>query len=359
MINILKPKNPYSKFLIICFFLLGKWGFLHAQYGSSFSFEFLRLPGSARQTYLGTNASAIIDADPSMAMDNPSALNPLMHNRITAQQNWLYAGVRNSYLSYARSIKPLGITAHAGFKYLDYGKFESADELGNRQGQFRASDAAFILGASKNLTEKWILGANIRYLQSRYEVYRSSAVTTDLALTYLDTARRTTISMTLNHFGSPLKSFTPNTSSRLPTNLQIAFSKKLKHLPFRYGVIAHHLQTWNLRYSNPIADAENTFLFSDQNSGPSNSSQFIDNVFRHLIFNGEFVFGKKENFRFGFGYNHYLRRDGTIQNLRSLAGLSFGLGLKLNRFRIDYGRQYYHLAGPTHHLGLMFDLDDF
>jgi hypothetical protein len=49
----------------------------------------------------------------------------------------------------------------------------------------------------------------------------------------------------------------------------------------------------------------------------------------------------------------------SVRNYRSLAGFSGGVGIKINRFRVDFGYASYHLAGGVAHLGIGTNLKDF
>ena len=49
----------------------------------------------------------------------------------------------------------------------------------------------------------------------------------------------------------------------------------------------------------------------------------------------------------------------AIDNFRSLAGFSFGAGLKIKQFRVEYGRGIYHLAGSVNHLGITTSIREF
>ena len=62
---------------------------------------------------------------------------------------------------------------------------------------------------------------------------------------------------------------------------------------------------------------------------------------------------------------HNLSDPGLEESLRlrldflQFAGFNFGVGLKINRFRIDYGRSVYHLAGGANQLTISTNLMEF
>ncbi|MBK8349441.1 MAG: hypothetical protein IPL08_18260 [Saprospiraceae bacterium] len=88
-------------------------------------------------------------------------------------------------------------------------------------------------------------------------------------------------------------------------------------------------------------------------------SQSVDNVFRHIIINGEFLLGRNENLRLRAGYNHLRRKELSLTTYRSLAGFSLGFGIKVNAFKLDYGVGYHHIAGATNHVTISTDLGKF
>jgi hypothetical protein len=137
--------------------------------------------------------------------------------------------------------------------------------------------------------------------------------------------------------------------------MQLGISKKLRYLPFRFSIIYQHLNRWNILYDDPEEEQDIPFFGEETKSG----NQFLDNLARHFVINGEFLFGKTESFRVRLGYNHLQRKELSISNLRSLSGFSFGFGIKISRFRFDYGRSFTHLGAGNNHLSISTDLREF
>ena len=42
-----------------------------------------------------------------------------------------------------------------------------------------------------------------------------------------------------------------------------------------------------------------------------------------------------------------------------LSGISFGVGIKISKFSLSYGRSTYHLGGASNHLTVVTNLGDF
>lgn len=321
-------------------------------------FSFLALPQSARVTGLGGAQIAVRDDDPVFAITNPAALNPSMSGHLAFNHNFFLGGIQHGYVSYAQQLPKWGFTMHGGLQYMGYGDIKRADEYGDLQGTVKAGETAFTLGAARPLSDKFTLGLNVRMAFSKLDIYKSSALLADAGLMYADSASRFTVGLVIRNAGTQLSTYA-DLKEDLPFDIQLGVTKRLKHLPFRFGVIAHHLQTWDIRYNDPSLQGDDVLLFGDQQPKESKATASIDNLFRHLIFNGEFLLGKNEGFRIRLGYNHLLKRELTVNTYRSLAGFSGGIGVKISRFRIDFGYGAYHLAGGVAHLGIGTNLRDF
>ena len=345
---------------ILLFILLSILTFmssLSAQNGGRYTFAFLKQSPSARATGLSQSQIVLRDDDLALASFNPSLLNPLMHNGLTFNQNFLLGGVKSGLANYGYHVEKIKTTFQAGVQYISYGDFKQTDEYGNQDGTFKASEYAVFVGAGRQLNERFSVGANAKFIQSRLETYTSTGLAIDLSGAYINPEKNLGVSVVLKNMGTQLKTYYGEARENLPYDLQIGVSKKLARAPFRFSVAAHDLLRWQLRYDNPLEN-EVSLLGEDTNT-QSAFSLGIDNLFRHLNFGGEIVLGKSENFRLRFGYNHQMRREMSLQNIRSLAGFSFGAGFKINRFRIDLGSGRQHIAGGMTHLSISTNFGTF
>lgn len=331
---------------------------LQAQIGGDNTFEFLNLSTSARVTALGGTLIAVSDDDAALAYSNPAALNPAMSNQLTFNHHFHLGNVQNGYFGFAHHQKNWKTTFHGGIQYINYGDFSSTDEIGNVFGTFEAKEMAIAVGAGRQLSDHYHIGANLRYINSRLEGYQSNGLAVDLAAMYRDTAKRLNIALVFKNAGRQLTTYTPGIREPLPFEIQLGLSHKLKYLPLRLSATATHLERWSIRYDDPDA-VTSTFLTDEEQTGPSPFILQLDNFFRHMIFSGEFLLGKRENLRFRIGYNHFRKSEMSIANFRSLAGFSGGFGIKINRFRLEYGYAAYHIAGGAHHLSIATDIDEF
>jgi hypothetical protein len=152
-----------------------------------------------------------------------------------------------------------------------------------------------------------------------------------------------------------IKPYTPETWEKLPFEIVVGASQKLKHAPFRFVATFQQIQTTSLYYQRK----KQTISFFDEEDQEKASlfEKFGNEFISHLIMGVEFV--PIKNFYVRGGYNFQRRNELKIENISSSAGFSWGLGIKINKFHINYSRATYHLAGASNHFSISTDLDDF
>ncbi|MEM6966976.1 MAG: type IX secretion system protein PorQ [Bacteroidota bacterium] len=330
-----------------------------AQVGGDHIYEFLNLSNSARVTGLGGNLITVRDDDIALAYQNPAVLNKSMHQAISFNYNFHVSDISNGYAAYGHHVEKWDATIHGGIQYVTYGTFDLTDNIGNIQGQFKASEYAITGGIGKQLYENLSVGANLKIITSQFETYNSFGLATDLGAYYRDTSGRFGATLVFKNIGSQLSTYQDGNREPLPFDIQAGISRRLAHLPFRLSIIGHNLHRWNITYDDPNS-VEQVFLIGDGEQNTDNAFRdWVDNFFRHVIFSGEFLFGKGEIIRLRIGYNHFMRRELSVANFRSRSGFSYGFGIKLRRFRVEFGRGVYHFAGGLNHLSISTNLKEF
>lgn len=311
-------------------------------------FQFLDLSPSARITALGGQQVAIMDNDPNGAAQNPALYNEQMHHQLVVNHQFYVADIQQGAVGFAHRWKASPLTFGGGIQYITYGNFVRTDLYANNIGEFSAGEYAVHLGGSWQ-HRRWRYGMNMRWIGSQLADYKANGLSTDFGAAYRDSSGRFMAAMVLKHAGMMFKTYADE-REQLPTDLQIGVSQRLKYLPFRFSVMAHDLLRWDIRY--PRQEPSNTIVLGQE---PKEKSYFVDNLFQHLIFSGELYLGKVLTLR--AAYNHQRKQAFWVNNRRSMAGFSFGVGIQIKRFGIDYGRAIWHPAGGNHHLGLRVSLD--
>lgn len=352
------PCGPSHSLFLAFFWLI--FGQAYGQRGGERVFEFIHLPTSARATALAGSQISILSADLALAGGNPGMLNALMDNSLVVQHNFHFDGIGNGYAGYARHINAWQSTIQAGIRYINYGTFTGADAQGNLTGNFKAKDLAMEAGIARALNERMQAGLLVRYLQSSLETYTSTGIAADLGLVYRSQDALSHYAIVLKGIGAQFTTYYEGDSKgRMPVDLQLGFSKRFKYVPFRFSVLMHDINRWDLRYESPLDEAQDPIFGGPGTGGRSGFGENVDLFFRHLNFGGEILIGKLETVMLRLGYSHQRNRELSVVNLRSLAGFCGGVGISVKKFTLDYGVGVYHQAGSSQHLGLRLNLKAF
>ena len=342
-------------FTILPLFLLA-YTTLVAQIGSRYTYEFLSMPASARITALGGVAGLVVDNDINLGNNNVALLNEKTDGSIAFNHNFHFAGISNGNFSFGKFLPKQKVSCMLAFSYITYGDFQLSDEFGTVNGQFNASEKAVTLGVAKKLNERIDAGLQLKTIFSALETYKSFGLAGDASITYTNPIKNFIVGLMIKNAGSEISTYHSSPLSA-PLDIQIAYSKRLNHLPLRFSIIGHQLQQWNVRYDDPNV-VENSNILGESTE-KSEFSKNVDNFFRHLIFNLELSLGKAENFKIRGAYNHFRRKELSLSTFRSMAGFSLGFGLKIKQFNLDYGVGYYHLAGAANHLSIATNINRF
>ena len=328
---------------------------LYGQLGGVGTFEFLNLTPSARITALGGYSSTLRDNDVNLGLLNPAALNDGTQGQVAINHNFHIADINHGYFAYGFGLDSLGINLAIGGQYVSYGEFIRADTRDNILGTFSAAEYALSISAAKLISDRLSVGTTFKLVRSDLDQFDSFGIAFDLGVQYLKPDKDVVWSVLVRNIGVQLSRFSDRRES-LPTDIQVGYAKKLAHLPFRFLVTARDLQRWDIRESTRVEDDP---IFINQTVTEESGLQvFSNNLFRHLVFGGEFIIGQKEALRLRFGYNHQRNQELQSNVFRSFGGFSFGVGIKLKKFRFDYGLGNYHLGGGVNHLSLIIDLGD-
>ncbi len=337
------------KLLALVFFSVSS--VLWAQLGGSSTYQFLNLVPSARVAAQGGNAIANPESDLNFAIWNPSLLNEEMHGQVSVSMVDYVSDIVVGDVNYAHHFDSIG-TFFAGVKFVDYGDFDRTDVLGVKQGTFSATDLALNIGYSYTIDTNWRVGATMKLINSTYESFTSYGMTGDLAATYQIPSKRIVVALVAKNIGFQFSPYN-NERESLPFELQLGFSNRFEHLPLRWQITFEQLETWDLRYRNPNDVQTNQFTGEVEDNFPS----IWNNILRHMVLGVEF--SPTKSFNLQFGYNFRRRQELNLDTRRTAAGFSFGMGIKISKFRLSYGRNMYHVASNANHFSIITDLQDF
>ena len=340
-----------TKLTLILFVSVGT---IFGQAGSTSTYKFLNVPGSARLSAFGGHVVSIADSDINLANHNPAALNEEMYGMLSLGHKFLFNGIHSQNLDYGFRLPKFDIPFHAGIHFVNYGEADMTDIYGDIIGKVSGSDLALVLGTSYRLYENLDLGINTRFIYSTLGTYNSFGMTIDMGAIYHLYDKNIDIGFVIKNIGGTIMHYSDDREIA-PTNVMLGLSKRLEHLPFRLNITATHLNRWNLLYDDP--EGENNIFLGVEAAEKSRLSLFADNLFRHLIFSGEFMLGKGEGpFRLRLSYNHRTAKEMSIDPYRSFSGFGFGFGLQMKRFKLDYAYHIQNLVGGKSHLTISTNL---
>jgi hypothetical protein len=320
-----------------------------AQIGGENVYQFLNASSSARQIALGGEVLTLMD-DVNQPIWNPAVINSELDNKLSANYSSYLSGISIGSVSYARLISRRFGTIHGSIKYLDYGSLIGADERGNETGNFNANDIALSIGYATNLPwTNLYFGANLKLINSNISNFTSTGIATDFAILYFSPYQPYSFTIVARNFGKQLKTF-DGSNENIPFKVALGASYKLEHVPLKWYLTLDNLQKWDVSFVNPsdqTIDLEGNI--TEEEIG------FIANTLRHMVIGAELFPESPLNIR--VGYNFRRAAELQLQNVRTFSGISFGFGIKMNKFTFNYAYSKFHSASNASTFSLQMDLD--
>ena len=343
---------------LILLILNSQFLIVNCQVGGTATYSFLDLTPSSQVAALGGKVNSIVGDDPALAFYNPGLLDFQANNNLSLNFINFFANVNLGYVAYSRSYKNIGCFA-AGIHYINYGKFIEADNAGLILGSFTAAEYAFNLTYSRSLP--WLdstlfVGVNIKPILSMFERYTSHGLLADLGVSYRHPDKLFVAALVFRNIGGQITPYSDGGREPVPFEIQLGFSQKLQYAPFRFSLILQHLERLQLGYNkvnlNP-APGQTIVREEDLKRG---FDYILDETLRHIIVGVECLPFQGLTIRAGYNYNR--RQEMKIDTRPAMVGFSWGLGIHLSRFNIDYARSIWHLAGATDHISLKIVISD-
>ena len=327
-----------------------------AQIGGQSIYSFLQVPVPARTASLGGSTIGLKDDDVSLYLQNPSALNKSMSDKIQMSYINYVADINFYNLQYVKSFDSIG---HFGIalQNVNYGKFIESDEYGMQQGTFTANYYNLTLSYGNELDSILSWGINIKTIYSKLYTFSSIGNSIDAGITYKNKKRDFVAALVLNNFGYQWKSYSGNTVEKIIPEINFGISKKLAKAPIRFLFNYQNMNQWDLTYVDPNASTLTTDPFSGEEIKTSKFRTTSDKLFRHFLFGTEISPGK--NFQLRVGYNYRRRKEMQLPDNGGMVGLSLGFGIKIKKIYVNYAFTKYHAAGNTSHISISTNLSSF
>lgn len=299
---------------------------LHAQNESQTEYNFLRLPVSAHAAALGGDNITVIENDEALIFHNPALLTSVNDKTINLNYMNYMSGANMASASFNRIVKERASWAVSA-QYVNYGKMKEVDENNVQTGEFSAKDLSFAGYFSYMLTNRLTGGISARLITSYLGSYNSIGFGVDLGLNYYDSDHEWSLALVLKNLGGQLKAYHDN-FERMPFDIQMGVTKRFTGTPFRLHATLVDLNHLDYKFLN------------------------------HVVLGADVLL--TESIWIGGGYN-FRRVDEmkiTTTNGSSShgAGLSFGAGLNLERFKLNLAYGKYHVSSSSLVLNIAYEL---
>lgn len=289
-------------------------------------YNFLRLPVSAHAAALGGDNISIIEDDESMIFNNPALLSSVSDKTINLNYMNYMSGANTASASFNRIIKERASVA-ASAQFVDYGKIKETDENNIQTGEFSAKDISIAGYFSYMLTDRLAGGITAKFITSYIGDYNSIAMGVDLGLNYYDPEKEWSVSLVAKNLGGQMKAY-DDQYDRMPIDIQLGASKRFAHMPFRISATLVDLNHLDYKFINHLVAG-------------------VDIIISPTIW-------------VGAGYNFRRANEMKITETDGEsshgAGLSFGAGINLERFKLNLAYGKYHVSSSSILINLAYSL---
>lgn len=304
-------------------------------------FGFLRYPTSARANALGGNTVSLIERDPSLMFHNPGLLGSEMDGMVNLNYMNYFSDINVGSAAFTKARGERGAWG-IGASFISFGNFKQTSIEDIDEGSFSAKDINITGVYAHDLSERWRGGLAIKFLYSSYEQYSAFGLCADAGLSYYNPDAEFSFGFALKNMGAQLKSYTDK-RQKLPWDIQLGVSKKLKNAPIRISVTAMNLNKWKIKYVDKLAEED--------------SDPFLKTFVRHLTFGVDY--SPSENFWLGVGFNPKANQDMSLKSGNKLGGFSFGAGVKVSKFDVSASVARYHPSATSLMISISTTLADF
>lgn len=289
-------------------------------------YNFLKLPVSAHAAALGGDNISIIEDDESMIFNNPALLSSVSDKTINLNYMNYMSGANTASAAFNRIIKERASVA-ASAQFIDYGKMKEVDENNVQTGEFSAKDISIAGYFSYMLTDRIAGGITAKFVTSYIGDYNSIAMGIDLGLNYYDPEKEWSVSLVAKNLGGQMKAY-DDQYDRMPIDVQLGASKRFAHMPFRISATLVDLNHLDYKFIN------------------------------HLVMGADIIISP--TIWVGVGYNFRRANEMKITEADGEsshgAGLSFGAGINLERFKLNLAYGKYHVSSSSILVNLAYSL---
>ena len=275
--------------------------------------QFLKIPVSARAVGMGGAEVAIAEGVSSIAY-NPAGILSVQGYAFTASYTQWFADINHSFFGVATNVEGIGAIGASVIALSTGDMAVTTPAFPEGTGEyFRASDYAFSVALARQVSDKFSVGVNVKYIQSYLynTTYGASSVAFDAGTLYDIPPLGARLGLAISNLGSDVKFI--NETYSLPTAL-------------RFGVLF-----------NVLNEEMNKVQAAFQISRPNDSNEQY-NVGFEYTFQG--IFSARAGYKFAYDAENVTAGIGIKLSLAGLTG------------NVDYGYNNFKWLPGTHSFSL-------
>lgn len=303
---------------VVCAFLCSLLALSGLAQESQTAFNFLRLPVSAHVAALGGDNITLPEDDASLLFHNPALVNHVSDRTLNLNMMTYMEGSFTASASFLRAMGERA-TWGVGGRFISYGEMKETNSIGEQLGTFSAKDIALSGTFAYALSDHFTGGITAKFIGSYIGQYNSLAAGVDVGLNYFHEESEWSVSAVARNLGGQLTAYEDD-FERMPLDLQLGISKRLIGSPLRFSLTLVRLNDWQY------------------------------GIGKHFIAGADLLLGSQ--FYLSAGYNAMraaemkISTDGSDGSSHG-AGLSFGGGIQLERFKLHVAYAKYHVSSPS------------
>ena len=331
--------------LLTIFFLLAGFNLGAQTLGGNAVYNFLKLPATPMLSATGGVNVSYRANEVGLSANNPALLEPGLNSQWHLSFNGLPGGIKTYALTGAFHNQKLNTTFGSHVYFVDYGTIEQADAAGNLSGNMRPVDFVVQVSAARSYLEKWNYGATLKFINSMYGQYKSSAIAVDVGLHYTDSANNFYAGLLAKNMGVQVSTYADERED-LPFDLQVGITKRLSKAPLGFSVTLQNIHQFDNLYNDTTFNNENQY---------DNRDDFFNKLFNHFVIASHIYVGN--NLEAAIGYNRLRRSDMNFGEGNGMTGFSLGLRAKFQKLQFMFSRSTYQKNLAYNQVGITLHLD--
>lgn len=309
--------------------------------------NFLTIPVGPRATALGSAFTAVAN-DATSAFWNPAGLSRMSRSEFTATTAEWLVSTRINWIGLAFKFdddNAVGISVNQ----LDYGEEDitTPEQPTGTGAKWSASDIAVALSYSRNLTDRFSIGATAKYISQNIWNESATAFALDIGLLFYTELEGLRLGMNISNFGTEMKM--DGQDLLRPIDIDPAQAGNNPNIAGSLGT-----DSWPLPLVFAVGVAYDLNLHSDWLVTLASDAVIPNNYSTYGNLGAEIIWNNLISLRVGYKGINYLFDESSRENDRFEEGLAAGIGV-----HYDFGGYFVKFDYGYSDLGIFSEISRF